>query len=301
MPILLGELIVPAFAFLGALVLLGLSQTHTAQHGSGGISGFLQWIAHGGPVVGLLKLANAATRFVVSHFAAAQLRMVAGWFKALGTLALFTFSTMADTADLVERALRDIYHYGDRVARAEAKAAKALAREASSVAHRAVGLAKADATALRRYEAKVNAEVRRIDRAVTVTLPHDIARVRGLEEDLSRDLAKLRKRTVAIENGAVKTFEWIRAHPLSGATAVFTGAVAVALARMGFGFLRCRNWQSLGKSLTCGMGKWILDSLELIAGLALGTFAVLDPEALAESAVAAVDAVEPILARILAA
>ena len=36
-----------------------------------------------------------------------------------------------------------------------------------------------------------------------------------------------------------------------------------------------------------------------VLGFALGTFAVLDPEALAEASVAAVDAVEPILEEIL--
>jgi hypothetical protein len=132
-----------------------------------------------------------------------------------------------------------------------------------------------------------------------VTLPRNIAGVRTREEALSRDLGKLKHRTKALEDGAIDTFKWIRAHPLSAATGVFTAAVSVALTRLGLGFMRCRDWQKVGRSLTCGMGRWVGELLSFIATFALGGLAVLDPEVLARATVATVDEIEPILARML--
>jgi len=296
-PVLL-PLLLPFFAFAAAIVLVGLSQTHTAQHGSDTSTGFWQFLSSG-----LLKTLfgqiTRAGRYVVSHFAAAQLAVLAKWLVGMGTLTLGWFGVSAAFSEAITEALERVEHRGDPKARAKAQTANTRALHATKAAGHANSHARAVGHALDAYKSRANPRIAHATHAVDVTLPHSIGRVRTREEALARDQAKLRERTGLLERGAEKTFEWIRTHPLSAVTGVFAGAVAVALTRLGFGFLRCKSWKNVGKRLTCGMGSWVLGLLDLIATFGLATVAVLDPEALAKETVAAVDFVEPILARIL--
>ena len=297
MPLLI-PLVVPFFAIAAAIVLAGLAKTHTATSGSQTSTGFWQFLSSG-----LLKTLFGEVaqigRALVSRFAAAQLNVVAKWLLAMGTLTLGWFGISASFAEEIVSAVERVEHGVTQaihsVTRAEARLQKTLTREIHVVERETAHVAHS----LTKYEAKVNTEVRRLDHAITVTLPHEVARVRGAEDALSRDIAKLKERTRSLEDGAVDTWEWIRTHPLTGVTGAFAGAVAIALARLGFGFMRCRNWQQVGKNLTCGMGAWVLKLLELIAGFGLAIFSVLDPEALAQEAVSLVDTVEPLLSEIL--
>jgi hypothetical protein len=295
---ILVPLLVPFFAIAAAIVLAGLQKTHTAQHGSATSTGFWQFLSSG-----LLKTlfgqVTETARAVVSRFAASQLAVLAKWLLGLGTLALGWFGISADFTEAITYAVERVMHRGDPRARAKAQTANAHAIHAGRTASHANTHARSVGHALNTYKARTNARIKPLHHATTVTLPHDIAKVRSREDALSRDLGKLKERTRSLEDGAVDTWDWIRSHPLSGVTAVFTGAVAIALARLGMGFIRCRNWQNVGKRLTCGMGAWVLSLLELIATFGLATVAVLDPEALARETVAAVDVVEPIIARIL--
>jgi len=275
-----------------------MSATHTAQQGSSTSTGFWQFLSSG-----LLKTLfgqiTKASRAIVSHFAAAQLNVLAKWFIGLGTLASGWFGISALFSEEIVGAVERVMHRGDPKARAKATTANTRAIHAGKSAAHANTHARSVGHALNAYKARSEPRIRHATHAVDVTLPRDIGRVRTREDALSRDLGKLRERTKALEDGAESTFEWIRTHPLSAVTGVFTGAVAIALARLGYGFLRCRNWQQLGKRLTCGMGAWILKSLELLAGFALTYLAVLKPEVLAQEAVDAVDGIEFVLTRIL--
>ena len=297
MPLLL-PLAIPFFAFAAAVVIIGLSQTHTAQHGSATSSGFWQFLSSGLLKTLFGQIAKAG-RYIVSHFAAAQLDLLAKWLVAMGTLTSGWFAVEADFAETIVHAIERVEHRGDPKARSKAQTANAHAIHAGHAASHANEHARRVGHDLTRYKAHTNPRIAHATHAVDVTLPRDIGRVRTREDALSRDIGRVKERTRALEDGAVKTWEWIRTHPLSGTTAVFTGAVAIALARLGFRFIRCRNWQKLGRRLTCGMGKWLLDALEAIAAFGLAALAVLKPEVLAEETVAAVDSVEFILSRIL--
>jgi hypothetical protein len=293
------DLLGPFFIIIGAIVLIGLAQTLTAQQGSETTGGFWTTLKAQLSLSTYFGFVAKFTRYVVSRFAGAHLRTLAHWLRALGTIALGVFVTPVDNAIAIEEALRSLFIHGDPKARRAAKRAQTTATHGLHVATHAQQAANADAQHLRRYRAVTTPRVNHAVHAVDVTLPRDIAGLRArnkaLEDAQTKDEGAIR----SLEDGAVKTFEWIRAHPLSSVTAVFTGAVAIALARLGFGFLRCRNWQNLGKRLTCGMGKWLLDALEAIATFALAYFAVLKPEVLAQEAVAAVDGIESILTQIL--
>src|SRR6202043_2188520 len=97
-------------------------------------------------------------------------------------------------------------------------------------------------------------------------------RLRQAENEITHvlepDIAALRARTKAIEHGAVKTFDWIRAHPGAVATTAFAGAVALALRKLGGGWIRCKNWRAIGKHV-CGLPWSLIESL-LGLGLAFG-------------------------------
>lgn len=95
-------------------------------------------------------------------------------------------------------------------------------------------------------EAGVRTWERWAEHAIDTTIPHDIAAVR--------------ERAQSLENGAINTFRWIRTHPASLATAAFAGAVAVALRRLGLGWLRCGNVKGVGKAL-CGLSRDLIESL----------------------------------------
>lgn len=298
MPLLL-PLAVPFFALIAALVLAGLSKSAAAQHGSSNSGTFWDTITGRTYLNQLAGFASDFAHWIVSHFAASQLRLLTRWFMAMGTLTIGWFSAEAGFAEEIVSAVERVEHRGDPKARAKAQTANRHAVKAGHEATHANTHARSVGHALDRHKARVNPILRHHTHAIDVTLPRDIGRVRTREGELSRDLGKLRDRTKAIEDGATKTFRWIRAHPASAATGVFTAAVSVALTRLGLGFMRCRDWQKVGRSLTCGMGRWISELLGFIATFALGGLAVLDPEVLARATVATVDEIEPILARML--
>lgn len=297
MPVLL-PLVIPFFAFAAAIVLIGLSQTHTAAHGSSNSTGFWQFLSSGLLKTLIGQIAQAG-RYIASHFAASQLNVLAKWLVGMGTLTAGYFGVNAGFAETIVQAVERVMHRGDPKARARAQTANTHAVKARHAADHANAHARSIGHDLTRYKAHANPRIAHATHAVNVTLPRSIGRVRTREDALSRDLGKLKERTKAIEDGAVNTFEWIRSHPFSAVTGVFAGAVAVALSRLGMGFIRCRSWQKVGRSLTCGMGSWVLSLLETIATFALGLFAVLKPEVLAQEAVDAVDGIEFILTKIL--
>lgn len=117
---------------------------------------------------------------------------------------------------------------------------------------------------------------------------------RELDHVLEHDVAALRARTKAIEHDLAKVFKWIRTHPEALATAAFTGAVAVALRRLGLGWLRCRNVRRLGKA-ACGLPVGLIED---VLGLALAFLVVVDPVVIAKAAVKSEDVMHDLVVRI---
>jgi hypothetical protein len=95
---------------------------------------------------------------------------------------------------------------------------------------------------------------------------------RTIDRTLKPEIKTLRDQVKALEDGAVGTFKWIRAHPLSATTAAFTAAVAVAIGRLGMGWTRCSNWNKIGKTV-CGVNSSEIDAL---LGLLVGVAALED-------------------------
>ncbi len=248
----------------------------------------------------LTGTAHKAARSAVSHWALANEKAQAAWFTHMNVLAKETYSSNVATATAAADALERLrFHVIPREISTATLPISKTATSAHTAATKALSRERALSetfTTTHRAQVVLN---HHYTHAIDVAIPKQLGRIQTKESALDKDLAKLRERTTSLENGAIRTFEWIRTHPLSAATGVFAGAVAIALQRIGWGVLRCRSWQKLGRSLTCGMGSWLSSLLEAIATFALATFAVLDPEALAEAAVAAVDVIEPILQEML--
>src|SRR5207302_10643121 len=82
----------------------------------------------------------------------------------------------------------------------------------------------------------------------------------------------------SLGHGAIRTWDWLRSHPLSAATGVFAGAVAVALGRLGLGWLRCRSNPFTRSKNPCGL--WA--DLGALLGLTTAALLATDLERLAK-------------------
>jgi hypothetical protein len=126
-----------------------------------------------------------------------------------------------------------------------------------------------------------------------------LPRVGSIEAELDHvieiDIPALRARVKELERRATHSWEWLRKHQRSLAAVAFSGAVAMALRRLGLGWLRCRNVRKVGKAV-CGLPASLLDDL-LALSFAFGV--LIDPEDVAKLAVEAVDELEGLLRRML--
>ena len=263
-------LLVGFLALAAALVLVGLSATHSAVHGSQSTQGYWQWLTHGGPILDLLGLGLKAARYVVSHFAASQLRVLARWFSSIGTLTGAWFLVLPYAIESLVHAIERVYHRGDPRARAKAQAANRHAINAGRTATHANTHARSVGHALDHYKGRTNAQVRHLVHQTTIALPRDIAREKHRERWAEKQLWKVRDRVIGLENGAIKTFEWLRDHPGSAAVGAFTGALAAVLSVAGVNALRCPQFGNLFNKRGCGL--W--NDLDALLGLLVTALAI---------------------------
>lgn len=124
---------------------------------------------------------------------------------------------------------------------------------------------------LANFEKWAHTQVRSFSTAIDVTIP--------------KEFKGIRSRLRSLEDGAIGTFKWIRTHPASVATGVFASAVAIALGRLGAGWVRCSNWNKLGRA-GCRLPFGLLEDLLAITF----AFALVDNvDVLARETVALVD------------
>lgn len=268
----MAALLIPGLAFLSALVLVALANTANVHTKANTESQQTFWGFIGDALTGktVVHQITQATRSAVSRWALAQLKPVTAWFVALTALLLNIFRTRAEVTEQTAGAFERLRHTTiPREAGKAAAPAKAAAKTATRAAHKAQAKATSTSTSLHNYRVRTAPRIAHATHAVDVTIPQQLGRIRTREGVITKDLGALKDRTKALEDGALDTWRWIRSHPLAGVTGVFAGAVAVALSRLGFGFLRCRSWQRVGRSLTCSQA----DNLGALLGLA-GTVAV---------------------------
>lgn len=266
MPVILGlEILAPVF-FAGILLVMlsQASSTTTRPHQENpGLSSAFTWATD---VIG--NLWHHIVRATVSHFAAAHLQPLTKWFSGLNTLTIGTLRMMEDTVTTMTAAVERLTgHTIPQAAKKAAQPALSQAKTASKTATQANAKASSTSTALTHYRVATDKKVAHATVAVDVAIPKQIGRINTRVGHLEGEWDALRGRTKALEDGAIKTWDWIRTHPLSSITAAMGAAVTVALSRVGYGFLRCRSWQNFGRSLKCSDASILQELLGLATGL----------------------------------
>jgi hypothetical protein len=126
---------------------------------------------------------------------------------------------------------------------------------------------------------KVSAGLRPITARVSALEHWTHARVRALahtiEVAIPGDIAGLRRRSRTVEDSLSRAWEKIRANEGRFAGLAFAGAVAVALGRLGVGWIRCTKVGRLGRT-ACGMDDSLLESLLAGTLLIVGTISIVE-------------------------
>jgi hypothetical protein len=286
------ELLVALWPWIAGLFLLAASAVSMVLTGSKTKTeqgGFISGVWHAfekytplGNVIAigedLLGGVTKAARSTLSHWAVAHLPALVPWFNGINRLIRGQAKAQADFAETTAEGFEQMRaKIHERATRGSVSAVKAQAVRAEKTATAAKANAHTAHTALDHYKARTNARLAHAEHSIAVTLPHELGGIRTKNRAQDKALTDLRGAVKGVEDGAVKTFEWLRGHPFSAAMGVFTGAVALALAKLGYPFLRCSSWRRVGRKLTCGNGAAI-DSL-LSEGLSGFLGALLTAEA----------------------
>lgn len=276
----LGPLLVPFFAIAVAIILLGVEKAITAQHGSKDTGGFWSFITGQTYLHQVSGLAAKFLRSISSKWAASQIPVIARWLTSMGTLTRHFSAAQANFAKSATAAIQRIEHRGDPLARAKAQTANRHAIHAGHTATHANVHARSVGHALDHYKGRTTPQIRHLVHETTIALPRDIARVKHRERWAEKQLWKVRDRVIGLENGAIKTFEWLRDHPGSAAVGAFTGALAAVLSVAGVNALRCPQFGNLFNKRGCGLWNDLDALLGLLAlGLAIDNLETLVKEA----------------------
>lgn len=93
---------------------------------------------------------------------------------------------------------------------------------------------------------------------------------REYDRVIDKDIAGLRSRTKAVEKSLDDVWKYVRSHPWTVATDAFVGAVAVALSRLGLGWIRCPTAGQVFNKRGCNL--W--NDLDKLLSLAADVFLV---------------------------
>ena len=121
----------------------------------------------------------------------------------------------------------------------------------------------------------IEARVKALERAIAKGIGHDLRiQVKALERDVAKIdntvIPAIRSEVATAENNITALGEYIRSNFVSDTTDALTAAVAVGLAGLGLGGLRCSNFGRLLTKFGCGLGSLLNDLLGLaISALAL--------------------------------
>lgn len=288
-----AALLIPFFVTVAVVVLIGLSQTsaHTSTHAPG-FSGFLDTIVHNNILTQIWHVTGNATRRMLSKFAASHLPMVTAYLHTLARLLRMEQRAMRANAHASARVAAELDRAIPIEARKAAAPAHRLAKHADRRAGRALSQEHVTARELHRFRTDTRARLKADAHAIDVTIPHDIGALRRRARTVEDAQAKDRDAIGELEHGAARTWDWIRRHPLGIAAAGFAGAVAVALNRLGLGWLRCRSNPFTKSKNPCGL--W--NDLAGLLGLATAAVAVYEfdtlmreTQALADDAIKIID------------
>ena len=163
-----------------------------------------------------------------------------------------------------------------------------LERLIQSLFHRTKGTEQA----LRGIGEDVVPRVKQIERGIGNDV---LPRIQSLEHEwgrvITRDIPAIRAGERTAQREITNLWKWTRRHTLEAGSLAFAGAVAWALTRIGGNWIRCSNWNRIGRSV-CRLPGNLIE--ELFAG-AITAFAVGDLCLFAEGVEAAAEEFAPAL------
>jgi hypothetical protein len=136
-------------------------------------------------------------------------------------------------------------------------AKQAVARLLHTVTHLHGSVVNPLARELTQLNRWTHTRVKALDHAIDVTIP--------------KDIAGLRTRTKTIEGELARLWKAIRTNEAALATTAFVGAVALAMSRLGMGWLRCNTATQFGKKYGCSAWTRLDELLGLLGGALLIT------------------------------
>jgi hypothetical protein len=249
----------------------------------GTVGGFAKLVGHVPGIGGVLSSpVNAVYHWMNHEFGvveAALDRKVAHYFHQLAKLVAWVGDELAAHANLLYTlstlllgtAATELLRNMIRLVRHEVAGVK----EQVTTLHRSI--VRPIAGELHGLERWTYPKVRHALREVDVVIPHDIA--------------GLRARTRAIENGFSDAWDMIRKHEAALGIGALTSVVAIALSRLGLNWLRCDSLGRLGRRIGCG-GFGLAE--EFLAATFVG-LAVTDLCDLAAAAAAVAEQMVPVL------
>jgi hypothetical protein len=260
-PIIDAPLAIPLLMLLGACVAIGIIYVlhNFVRAVVGGIAGVIGRIPGVGGI--LSSPVNAVFHWMDHEFGAAEAALdkrIGSYWHSLGHTVRWIGQEIEGHARLL-RILAALalgpgfVSYIETVIRLLRGNVRALPHIAKAGA---VGLLRPIVGELHTLERWTWPRVKSLERSIEVTIP--------------RDIAGLRARTKTLERHWTDVFERIKGLESRLGAAAFAGAVAIALEALGASWVRCRNWNRIGKQV-CGTGTGEIDAL---IGL-LGTAALL--------------------------
>ena len=249
----------------------------------------LFWV--GALIFCLLCVYIAKALFGVAGGTLGKLPVVGGWINGgLTSLEHKIVATMSGAAASVDAHIGDAFHRLARILDWTGREIKGHATLLGLIASYLPGFAtlnmiRTTVGELRRLvHAAQQIGVHALTQTVTVTrtirrtvVADAFPRIRSVERDLGRvihrDLPRVKAREAELGREITNLWKWTRSHALVAGSVAFAGAVALALSRLGLGWVRCSKVGRVGRNV-CGMDDGLLESLLADSLLILGTLSL---------------------------
>jgi len=251
----------------------------------------LFWV--GALIFCLLCVYIAKALFGVAGGTLGKLPVVGGWINGgLTSLEHKIVATMSGAAASVDSHIGDAFHRLARIIDWTGREIKGHATLLGLIASYLPGFAtlnmiRTTVGELRRLvHAAQRIGVHALTQTVTITrtirrtvVADAFPRLRTVERDLGRvvhrDLPRVRAREAELGREITNLWKWTRSHALVAGSVAFAGAVALALSRLGLGWVRCSKVGRAGKTL-CGMDDSLLESLLADTLAIVGTVSLIE-------------------------
>ena len=251
----------------------------------------LFWV--GALIFCLLCVYIAKALFGVAGGTLGKLPVVGGWINGgLTSIEHKIVATMSGAAASVDAHIGDAFHRLARIIDWTGREIKGHATLLGLIASYLPGFAtlnmiRTTVGELRRLvHAAQRIGVHALTQTVTITrtirrtvVADAFPRIRTVEHDLGRvihrDLPRVRAREAELGREITNLWKWARSHTLVAGSVAFAGAVALALSRLGLGWIRCPRLAKRGPAL-CNLDEGLFEAFLAGTTLVLGSISIVE-------------------------